>query len=240
MTICSTGDCPLTCCCASLSVSMETRRTGSTDEACRDVDALKALDPRVTRPSGARRRTRGLGPHGNLRHSGWCGHRLFDREVFVASTVFSVTSVSLWTDSTDEGAQRVVAADSGETRSRDTLIYVFSTCSTCHSWWADAGEGVGAVNTAAQSAGVRFTVINVHLTPFTSESIETHAQVFPAAGGEVDVGDAGSSIQTLTRAHRYLHGGSGLSITVVRHGKLESVRVCTFSRGLPHQHAGRR
>lgn len=75
---------------------------------------------------------------------------------------------------------------------------------TCHPRWADTGEEVGAVNAAAQSAGVRFTVIDVHLTPFTFKSIETHTQVFPAAGREVDVGHTGSSIQTLTGAHRHL------------------------------------
>lgn len=38
----------------------------------------------------------------------------------------------------------------------------------------------------------------------------------------------------------YLCGGSGLSVTLVRHGELESVCVCGFSRGLPRQQAGRR
>lgn len=75
---------------------------------------------------------------------------------------------------------------------------------TRHSSWADTGEGVGAVNTAAQSAGVGFAVINVHLTPFTFKSLQTHAQVRPAAGREVDVGHAGSSVQTFTGAHGHL------------------------------------
>lgn len=68
----------LTCCCACSSVSMETGRTGSTDEACRDVGALKALNPRVTRPTRARRRAGGFGPQRNLRYSCWCGRCCFD------------------------------------------------------------------------------------------------------------------------------------------------------------------
>lgn len=42
-------------------------------------------------------------------------------------TVSPVTTVSWRTDSTDEGAQRVVTADSMETRPRDALVYIFST-----------------------------------------------------------------------------------------------------------------
>lgn len=77
---------------------------------------------------------------------------------------------------------------------------------TCRSWRADAGERVGSVDAAAQSAGVRFAVINVHFTPFPFKPVETRTQVPPAAGGKVDVGHAGSSIQTFTGAHGHLTG----------------------------------
>lgn len=72
----------LTCSCACSSVSMETGRTGSTDEACWDVGAFETLNPRVTRPSSARRLARGFGPQWNLRYSRWCGH-CFDWRVLV-------------------------------------------------------------------------------------------------------------------------------------------------------------
>lgn len=77
---------------------------------------------------------------------------------------------------------------------------------TCHSWWADTGERVGPVNAEAQPAGVRFAVVDVHLAPFAFKPVETHAQVLPAAGGEVDVGHTGSSIQTFAGGHRHLTG----------------------------------
>lgn len=57
----------LTRVCACLSVSMETRRTGSTGETCWNVDAFKARDPRVTRRSAARRQTWWSGSWWNLR-----------------------------------------------------------------------------------------------------------------------------------------------------------------------------
>lgn len=80
---------------------------------------------------------------------------------------------------------------------------------TCRSWWADAGERVGAVNTAAQSARVRFAVVNVHFTPFAFKPGETRAQVAPAAGGQADVGHAGSSVQTFAGRHGHLTGREG-------------------------------
>lgn len=42
---------------------METGRTGSTDVACRDVDALETLDARMTGLSGAKWLSGGVGPH---------------------------------------------------------------------------------------------------------------------------------------------------------------------------------
>ena len=65
---------PLTCCCTRSSVSMETRRTGSTGEPCGDVGAVKTLNPRVTRPPAARRRAREFGPQEKLRDSRLCGY----------------------------------------------------------------------------------------------------------------------------------------------------------------------
>lgn len=77
---------------------------------------------------------------------------------------------------------------------------------TCRSLWADAGERVGPIDTASQSAGVRFAVIDVHLTPVTSEPVETSTQVLPAARREVHVGHTGGSVQTLTGDDRHLTG----------------------------------
>lgn len=71
---------PLTCRCARSPVSMETSGARSADEARRDVRALKTMDPRVTRSTGARRRARGSGPRGSLRYPSCRGHR-FDRRV---------------------------------------------------------------------------------------------------------------------------------------------------------------
>lgn len=44
----------------------------------------------------------------------------------------------------------------------------------------------------------------------------------------------------MTTSGRYLRGRSGLSVALVPHSELESVRARSFSRGLPGQQAGRR
>lgn len=93
--------------------------------------------------------------------------------------------------------------------------------STGHSGGTDAGERVGSVYTLDQTAGVGFTVVYVLLTPVPCEASGTDTQVLPAARGEVNVCNTGSSVQTVTGPQRDLdtHTNTNTHTHTQRSGK---------------------
>lgn len=75
---------------------------------------------------------------------------------------------------------------------------------TSHARRTNAGERVWSVNASSQSAGVWFTVVNVHLTPPACESALTDTHIFTAAHRKAPISHTGGTVYTLTGAHRHL------------------------------------